>query len=493
MKNLSKYILTVLLFVGFTACDSSFLDREDPDLFNVSKYYKTEKDMEDALTGAYGATRSFYNWMYFSTEMKSDNASTTNTGDNGGLYATFTNHLVTSSNTIVSSIWDGLYLCIYRSNLILKYIDDVPMGDESRARITAEAKFLRALSHFYLIRLYGPVPKIDRVLETVTETKQLTRLPLTDVYEFIIADLKEVTECEDLATFESGDRLGHATRTAGAALLGKVYLTMAATLGENSYYSDAITYLTKACDLHNMKELPTAFNSIFGSANTNNAEIIFQCMYLPVSGEYSSFASDFGPYNVTNLTSQAKGRGFNSGEKNLFDSFESGDRRRAVTMAATADGFSYYTKKYVDLSNANGYGGNSWIELRFADVFLMLAEAYEQTNDKPNAIKFLDLVRTKHGALKGYEETRLNNSDYAAKYPTLRDAIFHERRSELAFENHRWFDLLRLYPKAEDLTSYMKSISNNIKYKGFLDKESLLPIPYDEVIFNPNIYQNKDY
>lgn len=442
MKNLYKYILTISLLVGFTACDSGFLDREDPDLFNVSKYYKTEKDMEDALTGAYGATRNFYNWMYFATEMKADNASTTNTGDNGGLYATFANHLVTSNNTIVGNIW----LCIYRSNLVLKHIGNVPMSDESKARITAEAKFLRALSHFYLIRLYGPIPKVDRVLETVTETKQLTRLPLLDVYEFIIEDLKEVAECEHLATFESGNRLGHTTRTAGAALLGRVYLTMAATLGEDSYYGDAITYLKMSCDLHNIKELPTAFNSVFGAANTNNAEIIFQCMYLAVSGEYSTFASDFGPYNVMNITSQVKGRGFNSGEKNLYEAFESGDRRRAVTMAATADGYSYYTKKYVDLSNSNGYGGNSWIELRFADVFLMLAEAYERTNDRENAIKYMDLVRTKHGALKGYEETCLNSPEYVIKYPTLRDAIFHERRVELAFENHRWFDLLRLYP-----------------------------------------------
>jgi hypothetical protein len=270
---------------------------------------------------------------------------------------------------------------------------------------------------------------------------------------------------------------------------------MAATLGKPEYYGEAITYLEQACTLNDMQALPTVFNGVFGVANESCTELIHQCMYISNATEYSSFAVYFQPYNQAGMTSQAKGRGFNLGEKNLFDEFESGDRRKAVCI--TSIGSEYYTKKYVDLTDASGYGGNNWIELRFADVFLLLAEAYERTegDNSANAIKYLDLVRTKHGALPGYETTKQNNADYAAKYPTLRDAIFHERRMELCFENHRWFDLQRLYPDAADFAAYMQSVNPlDLKYSGFEAYETLLPIPYDEVLFNPNnIWQNEHY
>lgn len=494
MKKISLYINLLIIVLGMNACDSGILDQTDPDSFDIPKFYQTEQDMEDALTAAYGATRYFYNYMYYVTEMKSDNAGTTNTGDSGGLYATFTTHLVNSNNTIVANVYNGLYICIYRSNLVLKHIDNVSMSDESRSRITAEAKFLRALSHFYLVRLFGPVSVIDKVIETTDEAKSVVRQPVEDAYALIISDLKEVASCEELGTFESGNRMGHATQTAGAALLGKVYVTMAATLNQKTYYTEAIRYLQQACTLNETQALPTAYTGVFGTANETCTELIFQCMYIANGSEYSTFAYDFQPYGQVGLTSQVKGRGCNLGEKNLFDEFETGDRRKAICISATVDGNNYYTKKYVDTSNENGYGGNNWIELRFADVFLLLAEAYEQMNDEPNAIKYLNLVRTKHGSLKTYEESMQNNAAYATAYPTLRDAIFHERRIELCFENHRWFDLQRLYPDANDLASYMQSVnSSGVKYSGFKAYETLLPIPYDEIIFNSKLYQNDKY
>jgi hypothetical protein len=495
MKKYWKYICFSIALFGLNACDSDFLNETDPDAFDVSKYYQTEQDMEDALTAAYSATRDFYNNLFFATEMKSDNASTTNSGDNGGIYATFTTHQVSSNNTIVAYIYNGLYVTIYRANLVLKYIDGVKMSDESHSRITAEAKFLRALAHFYLVRLWGPVTKANKLFETDDEAKAAIRNSVEEVYALIVDDLKEVAACEALAVFEGGDRMGHATRTAGAALLGKVYVTMAATLGNQSYYTEAVTYLQQACTLNDMTQaLPTAFTGVFGVANEACTELIFQCMYTSNATEYSSFATYFQPYNQAGMISQLKGRGFSSGEKNLFDEFETGDRRKAICITASPDGYTYYTKKYVDLTNAGGYGGNNWIELRFADVFLLLAECYERLGDTPNAVKYLDLVRTKHGALKGYEASLTDYPGYAAQYPTLREAIFHERRIELCFENHRWFDLQRLYPDAKDLAAYMQSINaSELKYSGFKAYEALLPIPYDEVIFNSNIYQNEPY
>ena len=478
---------------GLSACDADFLDLTDPDTFDVTKYYKSAQDLEDALTAAYEATRTFYNQMYYVTEMKSDNATTTNVGDSGGLYSTFVTHQVNSNNTIVINLWNGLYNCIYKSNLVLAHADEVRMDGKRREALKAEAKFLRALSHFYLVRLFGPVPVVEKVVETTGEAKAAKRQPESEVYASIKRDLEDVALCEELSPVFTGDSLGRASRTAGAALLGKVYVTEAAALGHPEYYGEAVKWLEKACELTGMDVLPTAYPSVFGVNNENNEELIFQCMYLSNPTEYSTFASDFQPYGQVGLLSQKTGRGCNLGEENLYNEFESGDRRKATCITRTADGSNYYTKKYTDLSTSTGMGGNNWIELRFADVFLLLAEAHERLNHVSEAVHYLDLVRTRHGALKGYEESCLTKPEYLQKYPTLRDAIFHERRVELCFENQRWFDLRRLYPNANQLAAYMNSVGTGLKYSGFKSYESLLPIPYDENLFNSNLYQNEGY
>lgn len=498
MKKYIKYLFIALIPSIFSSCESEFLNLNDPDAFDVKKYYKTEQDMNDALTAAYGATRSFYNWMYFATEMKSDNATTYDAGTSGGLYYTFVSHQVTSNNAIVANIWNGLYNTIYKSNLVLKYIDNVKETDTNRVRlekIRTEAKFLRALSHFYLIRLYGQVPVLGKLLETPTEAKATTRQPLTDAYSLIISDLEAVANSTVLPVFYDGANadLGRVTTTAGAALLGKVYLTMAATLNAPEYYDDAVTYLNMACTLKGYSEFPAGatFPKIFGTANEGNEEIIFQCMYLSNTTEYSNFAYYFQPAGQTGLTSQVVGRGFNVGQANLANEYEAGDRRKATTILQAPDG-KYYTKKYIDLTNASGYGGNNWIELRFADVFLMLAEAHERLGNTVDAKANLDKVRIR-AALKKYD---LADAAYHTAYPTLRDAIFHERRMELAFENHRWFDLQRLYPDGDDLEAFMTSVvepNSSNKYTSFKAYENLLPIPYDEVFLNKNLYQNPEY
>ena len=493
MKKFLIYIWAGLLAAGFCSCDPDFLNLSDPDSFDVPKFYQTEEDMNDALSAVYQATRRFYNQMFFVTEMKSDNASTTATGVSSGLYYNFPSYNVSSTNTIVANVWNGLAYTINRSNWVLRYLDGVEFADEAeRERIRQETYFLRALANFYLVRLYGEVPVVNKVLETTSEVKALKRQPVEQVYGQIIADLQPVADGDVLPAFIAADDadFGRATNTAAAALLGKVYLTMAATLGNDAYYDDAITYLQRACTLRGYTELGTTFPRVFGVANEGNEEIIFQCMYLEGNeDESSAFAYYFQPLSVTGVTSQAQGRGFNSGEENLFNEYEEGDRRKSTSIVEY--GNTYYTRKYSDMTNALGYGGNNWIELRFADVFLMLAEAYERTNNEDLAKDYLDRVRSR-AELPGYDES---DAAYHAAYPTLREAIFHERRMELAFENHRWFDLQRLYPTPELLNEYMHRLATDYpRFNAFHERDFLLPIPFDEVHINPEgMYQNEGY
>lgn len=504
MKRISILLLAAVAMIATSCKDNSFLNLTDPDSFDETKFYRDSADMEGLLASAYAALRPAYDKLFFVTEMKSDNATTTDMGTAGGKYYTFVSHTVTSQNDIVAEIYNSFYFCIHRCNLLLEHIDGVEMSAAERARLRGEALYLRALSHFYLVRLWGKVTIMRHTITGSAAAAALRRSPVEDVYAFIIEDLKTVADSDMLPANCTGATFGHASHTAACALLGRVYLQQAATQNKPELYSDAITYLEKALTVSGYSGLEKAYNKLFTLEEQNNAEIIFPIMYMANASEGSNFAQYFQPQGAKDLTSALSGRGFNAGQENLYMEFEDNkngypviDRiRLSVAIRRYTDG-TYYTKKYVDLNPA-GYGGNLWFEIRFADVYLMLAEAYERVegNNSATAIAYLDKVRLRpNSTLKDYA-TSMENETYAAAYPTLRDAIFHERRTELCFENQRWFDLMRLYPNADDFVAYMRSVNEpnvGAKYTGFQKYELLLPIPYDEVFLNPALGQNDGY
>lgn len=502
MKNI-KFIVIALVSVLLTSCN--FLNLNDPDSFDETRFYQSQDDLEGLLASSYQAFRNATNDLFFVTEMKSDNASTTNVGDNGGLYYTFVSHQITSSNTKVLDMYTYFYKVIHRANLTIAHIDDIKWNSpEERSRVLSEATFLRALGHFYLVRLWGPVTRLDHVVTSTAEANSAKRDSEEDVYALIISDLKSVIDAGNLpATYPAGDGMyGHATITAAYALLGRVYIQYAATLNHPECYQLAIDVLKQAETVSGYTGLELNYAKLFNEDNKQTPEIIFSVQYKATPDECSNFCTYFQPYGVTGKTSQMGGRGFNTGLSNLYNAFErtangfaKSDRRVATAMVAHTDG-TYYTKKYVSLGSAAGYGGNDWYEIRFADVYLMLAEAYERIGENAEAIAYLDKVRMRSGNSINDYATSMTDPAYAAMCPTLRDAIFHERRVELCFENHRWFDLRRLYPDKEAFAAYMRSIEDtNVgnKFKDFQAYEVLLPIPYDETYLNPGLGQNEGY
>lgn len=498
----------ILLFVAAIATLSScnFLNMSDPDAFDESKFYKTPEDMESLLASSYEAFREANKNMFFVTEMKSDNATTTAGSSSSGMYSSFVNHNVMSSNKIVYDLYTNLYQTIHRANLTIQHVNDIKWVDENeKNRIEGEAKFMRALAHFYLVRLWGPVTKLDHVVSSSAEAAKAIRNSEEDVYQFIIDDLKSITTNGGMSNvYAPGSNMyGHASKTAVYALLGRVYLQYAATLNHTEAYKDAITALKQAEEMGGYKELTIPFADVFNVEKKQNAEIIFAVQYKATESQSSPFAGYF--QIKSGQTSMASGRGFNIGEPNLhneFDAQEAKDGRWDIGIASYVNKKSgttqYYTKKYTDKSNMVGYGGNDWYELRFADVYLMLAEAYERDGQRDNAIAYLNKVRTRPGNNLADYNTSLQDAKYAAQYSDLRAAIFHERRLELCFENIRWFDLQRLYPNHDDLATYMRSIkvvdfAEPTKFSDFKPYEALLPIPYNETYLNPNLGQNEGY
>uniref|UniRef100_UPI003B3B6BE2 RagB/SusD family nutrient uptake outer membrane protein n=1 Tax=Siphonobacter sp. TaxID=1869184 RepID=UPI003B3B6BE2 len=170
----------------------------------------------------------------------------------------------------------------------------------------------------------------------------------------------------------------------------------------------------------------------------------------------------------------------------------------SIKFANDAAVKDYFITKFRDVSagaGVNGYGGNDWILLRYADVILMLSEVHLYLGDEATAITYLDMVRERANRPK-YAEIKEQES-YRTKFPTLKLALLHERRVELAFEHQRWFDLLRFFT-IDELVTYMRSKSQanfgTARLSNFGTKDQYYPIPFDENKLNPEgMYQNKGY
>ena len=171
----------------------------------------------------------------------------------------------------------------------------------------------------------------------------------------------------------------------------------------------------------------------------------------------------------------------------LVKEFEAGDVRTSfsIKFAANVSVQDYFVTKFRDASATAtnlGYGGNDFPMIRYADVILNIAEAYLNLGDNANAIIYLNMVRARAG-MPSYALMLLNTS-YTTKYPTLKLAILHERRIELAFEHHRWHDLIRFFTPAQLVTYFQSKAQgdyNNSPLTNISTKDYYFPIPLNEI------------
>ena len=276
---------------------------------------------------------------------------------------------------------------------------------------------------------------------------------------------------------------GKVSKAAAWALWGKALLQQACDedfIGSKSeLLGQAIGKLTAAWDLRKFGELSSvSYSSVWDlSTQKSCAENIFQVNYIQGNADLGSVWNYmYGPEGA-GVTSQRKGEMQNVTIQAVYDSFEPGDVRRSFLRATNKAGQTYYhTMKYADLEcGANGYGGNNWIVLRYADVALMLAEAYYWSKEETLAKTWLNKVRERAGL-----------GDWSGS--DLRQGIYDERLHEFMQEGLRWQDLLRMYDRMEML-EHFSAINSN-----FSLKDLLLPIPYNERILNPEgLYQNPGY
>jgi hypothetical protein len=345
-----------------------------------------------------------------------------------------------------------LYTALYRSiisanNVIINSTDMTQVG---------EAKFLRALSYFKLVQVFGDVP-VTLFVPDIGDisTFDLTRQPTDDIYNNVI--IPDLTDA--IATLDNGSiSSGRASQMAAQGLLGRVYMHRG-NFGNAESHLAAVVNGAAAAGV----SLQDNFADIFGEANDLNSEIIFATQVSSsIVDEYgfSEFWSWSGGLDTKSLTPL---------DLSLVAAFDAspGDLRRATTINEE----TLASPKFPQ----TGGPDHDWIELRLADVILLYAEALNENGSSPeNVLDLLDPIRTRAG-LASLDHTVLNTQDL------VRQAIADERRLELAFEGQRWFDLVR--------TGTAQSVLN------FTDANYLVaPIPISEILVSDGVItQNPGY
>jgi len=433
MKKIA-IILSIVLYVG---CSGDFINLTPPSTATVANVYKTDKDFQDAMVGCYRRLREVMN-NYWQWDLVSDDArhqwATLDVRRNLDEYTYLNNE------GFFSSRWSEYYSLIYRANYILESIENIDAADiPKKQAYIGEAKFMRALAHFHLVRAFGDIPLITRVIFD-SEALQMGRDPVNTVYEQIIADLKDAGDA--LPASYTGRDVGRATKGAAKSILGLVYLT-------HKKFPEAEAVLKEVTAMS--YKLLDNYNALWDYSNKHHSEYIFNIEYESDIQLGSGFTNDFLPNQAELFEAYGivggNGNSYNPSDE-LFTVFEEHDKRKDVTCSrgwigkdgvykeipANAIGAKTYTKKYIWVIPRNGDSPADWKVVRYADVLLMLAEALNENNKTSEALTYVNMVRTRAG-VSPYPDTISRDA--------LREEIYQERRRELSFEGHRIWDLFR--------------------------------------------------
>lgn len=473
-KIIISGISMLILSVAITSCKKTFVDLTPKGIIPVNTFYTTEIDIKSALTGAYSSLRPIYNEQYGFGELPSDNAQTY--GESEVLYGEQDKLTWTPASTNLQGAWARFYATIAYANIVLDHVNTPPMSDANRNSYIGQAKFIRALMYFNLVRMFGGVPLVLNEIVSEQQAYTYNRTPATAVYAQIEKDLTEAAAV--LPAGYTGTDIGRATSIAANALLGKVYMF------QNKFPQAESILATVTATAGTL----LTYDQIFGLGKDNNRDIIFSVQYLGGGfGEGNTFARSFVPQPSGTTITAVTGNSNNSGTLDLYNSFEPGDNRFNTAIGVYSAGtlVYYYAKKFIYQSvGANSEGDNDWPVLRYGDIVLLYAEALNENNKTPQALTQLNLIRTRSNLPI---KTGLSQDD-------ARTVIRHERRIELCFEGERWFDLIRWGTFVQVMQAHKTNyIPANGTIGNVVSTLSLYPIPTREIQLNPKLTQNPGY
>jgi hypothetical protein len=502
-----KNIALVAVMALSASCSDSYLDRPTEDNYVSDNFYSSDEQVQRTTYGMYGRMWApFYNKCFYAlSEMSSGNIIAYTDGNE------LMQFKLTSDSFILEDSWKSCFAVIAQSNDLINHLNSNVKEGVSQSVIKntiAEAHFFRAVSYFYLVRLFGAVPIIEDNVELVQNPLVNTNR-VQDVYKFIENDLKYASE-----NLQSKTRL----RTPNAV---NIYLTQGSA---NSFLAKVYLYEKKYPESKAMAEkvinsgefgLMDKFSDLFLTRNNNNHESIYSWQWSGALNQYLASNYSNVQYGLDILNDNVSYGGMYMPSNDIQTQFENGDLRRKESYMvygdaypnmkadgvigfvvdktkypSILDGTGASVKKYVvgqatdetGPADANGGMSNSNYIMRYADLLLIHAEA-----------SLGDAAETQDAAAKesfNKVRRRAGVPELDPTTPLTHDKIFHERRVEFAFEGEFWYDLGRL-PRAEAISIISKQ-DRGFDWQGGVHytptaTDFIFPKPANDVRKNPKL------
>lgn len=494
MKAKYLSVITALALVG--GC-SEFLDENMQGRYSSATFYKTAEHAYLAVNACYEplAFKSSENNLWVFGDVASDDATKGgNPGDQSEI-SFIENFEATTDNGFLGACWEHYYDGIARTNEVIGKVPGIDMDVVLRNRYVAEARFLRAMYYFILVNIYGDIPLKTAPVATLNDL-YVPISPVADIYDRIENDL--LLAKDDLPVEYEASDMGRVTRGAAFGMLARVFLYQ-------EKYTEALNYVDSLESL-DQYGLMDVYRHNFMVDYENNEESVFEIQHLANQDPFQGSALNqwFAPQSEN-------GYFFNVPRQEFIDAFEVTadsvfDPRLDYTVGREGSKWlngedfnpswsptGYLQKKHLQPLDEVGKGtkGNgdlNYTYIRYSDILLIRAEALNELDRTAEAVVPLNAVRKRARESYLFDEdlpgfgavpaALLPDVDAGSK-SEVREAIRHERRVELGFEFHRFFDLMRYGKNAAE---------DALQGTGFsYETDRYFPIPQSETDINPNL------
>jgi hypothetical protein len=482
-----KHILITGFFLLMFSCDS-ILDKYPYDQLSPYTFWKTETDALKGLTACYGRLNTttfgavttsgcFIFWDALTDNMYSNNYLGFPNIGNGVTQST--------SDGLIANVWSDSYKGINTVNIFLENIESCEMSEEKKDTYKAEARFLRAFWYMHLVMCYGDVPK--RIAAPTVDDILMPRSPKNEIWEQILIDLDYAIE-----KLPDEKYSGHIVKGSALALKTKVLLF-------NERWTDAAAVAKRIIDSNIFSLHPDYSGNFIRDGQDNNNEIMFSVKYLAPNmwhgidltmGFWGGCAPiiqivDFYekldgwnedvPYE--NRDPRLAMSVFYPGAPWSYDK-ENGFSPNKMNNNNTGFGLKKYVHTEIDNAGTTTESDQDFVHLRYADVLLMYVESMynDGKGNDPSVLKAINDIRNRVGI---HPVTTVTE-----------DILRYERRVELAFEGHRYYDLKR-WRIAHTVIPQIEN--SNGQFRIFEEKHYLWPIPQAEIDINTLLKQNEGY
>lgn len=509
-RPIKKLWLAPLVALAVAGCDDQL--QEDPvGTITPINFYQNAEDAVTAVNAAYNILHAYTTRLRYMIMVETPTPQVlahAGEGNERGQFDVY-NHNV--DNAYPLRAWSAIYQGINYANVVIDNVPEIEdMPDDLRARVVAEARWLRGFHYFNAVRLWGGVPLRTASTTDLGDELETPRSTADEVYDFIIQDLTEIQN--DLPVSYPDAEFGRVTQGAAQTLLGKVYLHRAIA-GRSNPFGDPLYWPTAQDD--DLQKAETELRKVVNSGQYSllenygdlwnedteiNTEVVFSVRNINQGGQHMDAASFLAPRNSGWINTWTSA----SVEFPFWQSYEEGDVRRDVTWLpefTQVDGTQNVfdpaeydaqrptpeLRKYLIERTDVTANPRDLVLLRYGDVLLMLAEALLEQGNASEALGLVNQLRARAGVAP------LTQLD--------REALYWERNWELASEQHAWYDGARFWElfkaHAEANASLVDGLPRNrvpkVAFQIEEPKHRLMPIPQEAIDRNSQMTQNPGY